>query len=124
MTRKAGVQPTRSSARPGDVGLASLTGARRPSGIAWLPPRLTRSGYGGRTPADLNGSTSRVVAPSRAGASATSSAGQGRTRGYRGAAQPASTPGKARSRDGAVARSEGGHGGSGSPRGRRPARSY
>jgi len=36
MTRKAGVQPTRSSARPGDTGLASLIGARRPSGIAVL----------------------------------------------------------------------------------------
>ncbi|MDQ6874196.1 MAG: DEAD/DEAH box helicase [Actinomycetota bacterium] len=34
MTRLAGVRPTRSSARPGDAGLATLTGARRPSGIA------------------------------------------------------------------------------------------
>ena len=120
MTRKAGVHPTRSSARPGDAGLASLTGARRPSGIALLSP----SGDTERVRRPHSGGPRRNGAPGRTGASAGSTGAQARTRGYRGAGQAASTPGKARTPGGAVARSEAGHGRSGSPRGRRPARSY
>ena len=130
MTRKAGVQPTRSSARPGDADLASLTGARRPSGIALIAaPADTETRRYPRS-----GGPRRAGTPGRDGASTSSSGGQSRTRGYRGAGHGSgaprsgtprsAAPGNARIAGGAVGRSEAGHGRSGSPRGRRTARSY
>ncbi len=140
MTRKAGVQPTRTSARPGDADLASLTGARRPSGVALIAaPADSETRRHPRNAGPRRGGT-----PGRDGASTSSSGGQSRTRGYRGAghgsdlprprtgsaspgrsAAPRSgAPGSARIAGGAVGRSEAGHGRSGSPRGRRTARSY
>jgi len=130
MTRKAGVQPTRSSARPGDADLASLTGARRPSGIALIAaPADTETRRYPRS-----GGPRRAGTPGRDGASTSSSGGQSRTRGYRGAGHGSgaprsgtprgAAPGNARIAGGAVGRSKAGHGRSGSPRGRRTARSY
>jgi len=125
MTRKAGVSPTRSSARPGDVELASLTGARRPSGVALMAaPADTETRRHPRS-----GGPRRASAPGRDGVSTSSSGGQSRTRGYRGAghgsaAPRSAAPGSARIAGGAVGRSEAGHSRSGSPRGRRTARSY
>jgi len=140
MTRKAGVQPTRTSARPGDADLASLTGARRPSGVALIAaPAGSETRRHPRNAGPRRGGT-----PGRNGASTSSSGGQSRTRGYRGAghgsdlprprtgsaspgrsAAPRSgAPGSARIAGGAVGRSEAGRGRSGSPRGRRTARSY
>ena len=140
MTRKAGVQPTRTSARPGDADLASLTGARRPSGVALIAaPADSETRRHPRNAGPRRGGT-----PGRDGASTSSSGGRSRTRGYRGAghgsdlprprtgsaspgrsAAPRSgAPGSARIAGGAVGRSEAGHGRSGSPRGRRTARSY
>ncbi len=125
MTRKAGVSPTRGSARPGDVDLASLTGARRPSGVALMAaPADTETRRHPRS-----GGPRRAGTPGRDGASTSSSGSQSRTRGYRGAghgsaAPRSAAPGSARIAGGAVGRSEAGHSRSGSPRGRRTARSY
>ncbi|MDQ3734183.1 MAG: hypothetical protein M3400_09340, partial [Actinomycetota bacterium] len=139
MTRKAGVQPTRSSARPGDVELATLTGARRPSGIALaVGPVDTETRRHPRSPGHRRGGM-----PGRDGSSTSSGGGQSRTPGYRGggrgsdqprprtgsatpgrSAARGTTPGNARIAGGAVGRSEAGHSRSGSPRGRRTARSY
>jgi superfamily II DNA/RNA helicase len=38
LTRRAGVQPTVVRVRPGDPTLSTVTGARQPSGIPWVPP--------------------------------------------------------------------------------------
>ncbi len=125
MTRKANVAPTRSSARPGDADLASLTGARRPSGIALIAaPFETDVRRHPRSGGSYGGGHRRAGTPGRDGSSTSSSGGQSRTRGYRGGGHGGSAPGNARIAGGAVGRSEAGHGRSGSPRGRRTARSY
>ena len=91
--------------------------------LGWrdLSGRLVAASHGG--------GHRRAGTPGRDGSSTWSTGGQCRTRGHRGAGHGSggpmgAAPGNARIAGGAVGRSEAGHSRSGSPRGRRTARSY